>query len=137
MSTKNIKTEGGINITGGRVSVGGDLVGRDKIVTTTITSKTEITAVFQKFIQVIEDRPDEQNVDKDELKDTIQKIEAEVKKGEQANPSKVERWLKFLAVMAEDIFEVVTTTLANPIAGVAKSIQLIARKARQEAAKSA
>ena len=128
------KTEGGVKISGGNVTVGGDVVGRDKITTTTTgldaSTLVELTKQFAKIYQKIDARPEDPNVDKTEIKDTVQKIEEEVKKGEQANPAKVERWLKFLAGMADDISQVVASTLASPIAGVAKAIQLIAKKAK-------
>ena len=70
--------------------------------------------------------------EKQELKDTVKKIEEEVKKGEEAKPEKVERWLKFVAGMSNDILQVTAATLTNPVAGVAKAVQLIAQKAQQE-----
>ncbi len=128
------KTEGGVSITGGKVTVGGDIVGRDKITTDSYgldaSALAELTKQFAQIYQKIDARPQDPNADKAEIKDTVQKIEQEVKKGEQANPAKVERWLKFLAGMSDDIFQVVASTLSNPIAGVAKAIQLIAQKAK-------
>lgn len=132
--TDKQKTEGGVKISGGKVTVGGDVVGRDKITTTTsgldATAFAELTKQFAQIYQTIEARPQDPNTDKTEIKDTVQKIEQEVKKGEQANPAKVERWLKFLAGMSDDISQVVASTLASPLAGVAKAIQLIAKKAK-------
>lgn len=129
------KTEGGVNITGGNVTVGGDVVGRDKITTVTsgldASALAELTKQFAQVYQKIEARPEDPNADKNEIKETVQKIEEEVKKGEQANPAKVERWLKFLAGMADDIFQVVASTLTSPLAGIAQTIRLIAQKARE------
>ncbi|HET7087077.1 MAG TPA: hypothetical protein VFL17_00355 [Anaerolineae bacterium] len=131
------KREGGVNI-GGSATVGGDVVGRDKITTTThgvdAGALAELVKQFAAIDRQIDARAEDPNVDKSELKDTVKKIEEEVKKGEEANPSKVERWLKFLADMAGDIFEVTAATLTNPAAGVGKAIQLIAKKAREEKA---
>ena len=120
------KQSGGVNIKGTKVNISGDVVGRDKI-TTHYGSSDE----FKKIRELIDKRPEDTNVDKDELKDTVDKIENEVKKGKEANPAKVERWLKFLANMAEDIFQVTVATLANPTVGVAKAIQLIVKKAKE------
>lgn len=126
--------EGGVRITGDKVTVGGDIAGRDKITTVTYgldaSALAELTKQFAQIYQEIDARPQEPNVDNAEIKDTVQKIEEEVKKGEEANPAKVERWLKFLAGMSDDIFQVVASTLASPIAGVARVIQLIAQKAK-------
>lgn len=132
--TDKQKIEGGVRITGGKVTVGGDIAGRDKITTVTYgpdaSALAELTKQFAQIYQKIDARPQEPNVDNAEIKDTVQKIEEEVKKGEEANPAKVERWLKFLAGMSDDIFQVVASTLASPIAGVARVIQLIAQKAK-------
>lgn len=132
------KTEGGVKITADRVTVGGDVVGRDKITTTTCGPDTgalvELAQQFALIYERIDARPEDPNVDKAELRETVHKIEEEVRKGEEANPSKVERWLRFLAGMADDIFQVTVATLASPIGGIAKAIQLIAQKAKESGA---
>ncbi|MGH2593401.1 MAG: hypothetical protein ACRDGG_07805 [Anaerolineae bacterium] len=136
------KTEsrsGGVEISGGNVSVGGDIVGRDKITTTTTQgvdagAMAELLKQFAQINRQIDQRPEDPNLDKAELKDTVAKIQDEVKKGEEANPTKVERWLKFLAGMADDIYQVTVSTLANPALGIGKAIQLIAKKAKEEQA---
>ena len=127
---------GGVNIDGGHVSVGGDIVGRDKITANSsglgLADWKELTAQFAQIRQKIDARPEDPNVDKSELADTVNKIQEEVKKGPEANSTKVERWLRFLAGMSDDIFEVTVATLANPVVGAAKAIQLIAKKAQAE-----
>lgn len=127
---------GGVQISGGKVRVGGDIVGHDKITTTRAGVGGEdldaLVKAFQAIREQIDARPQDPDVDKTELVETVERIEAEVVKGEEANPSKVERWLRTLAAMAEDIFEVVAATLSHPIAGVSKAVQLIAKKAREE-----
>ncbi|RPH60747.1 MAG: hypothetical protein EHM81_05650 [Chloroflexi bacterium] len=120
------KQSGGIHIKADKVSIGGDVVGGNKVVTQYGMLEDE----FKKIKALIEKRPDEAAVDKDELKSTLERIEAEVKKGEDANATKIERWLKFLAGMSDDIFQVTAAALTNPVAGVAKTIQLIAKKAK-------
>jgi hypothetical protein len=140
--------EGDLNIGGDYVGgnktvtqhAGGDIVGRDKITTTTTTTSTGLSGdQLQKLIEAfaniqrqIDARPDDPKVDKDEIKDTVKRLEAEAQKGEAANPDKVQRWLAGLAAMAPDIFKVTVATLANPISGLATAIQLIANKARAE-----
>ena len=120
------KQNGGVSIKADKVSIGGDVVGGNKVV----TQYGMLDDEFKKIKALIEKRPDDAAVDKVELKDLLARIEAEVKKGEQANPSKLERWLKFLAGMSDDIFQVTAAALTNPVAGVAKTIQLIAKKAK-------
>ena len=117
----------GISIKGKTIKIGGDVVGGNKIVTNNYGAADE----FKKIRKLIEKRRNDPAVDKAEIQNTVDNIENEVKKGDKANPAKVERWLKFLASMADDIFQVTATTLANPVAGVAKAVQLIAQKAKE------
>jgi len=127
---------GGVNISRveGSISVGGDIVGGDK--TTTYTSggpdAEQLATQFDRILKQIDTRPPHKDVDKNELKDLVEKIHNEVKKGDNGNPNKVERWLRFLASMADDIFEVTVATLTNPVLGIGKAFQLIAKKAKEE-----
>ena len=133
-------SDGGVHI-GGNASVQGDVVGRDKITTTTTTTTTgldaaalaELLKAFKDIDRKIEALPENPDVDKAELHDTVKKVEEEVKKGEEANPTKVERWLKFLGDMAPDILQVTAATLANPAMGLSVAIKMIADKARSQA----
>jgi hypothetical protein len=78
----------------------------------------EISYAFAEIYRQIEIRPPDPNVDKPEIQSTVENIESEVKKGDDANPNKVERWLRFLAAMAPDIFDVVAAALTGPIQGI-------------------
>lgn len=133
MAKKQNMQSGGINITGSTINVGGDIVGGDKITSQShnISQSISIEQHFEHIYNMIDNRAADPDVDKDELMDTVTKIEDEVKKGEQANPQKVERWLRSLAVMADDIFQVVAATLVHPMSGVGKIIQIIARRAKE------
>ncbi len=123
------------DVVGGNMTVtqtaGGDIVGRDKITTTTAPAP-QLAEQFQQIRQQIAARPEDPKVDKEEIQDTVKRIEAEAAKGEAANADKVERWLMNLGAMADDIFQVVAATLASPALGIAKTIQLIARRAKDE-----
>ena len=139
--TTIINRSGGtdINASGGTVNISGDVVGRDRINTSTSTGIDSATLVelirhFNEINRKIDLRPESPDVDKQELKDTVVKIQDEVKKGEGANSPKVERWLRFLGDMAGDILDVTTSTLANPTLGVSRAIQLIAQKLREQKA---
>jgi hypothetical protein len=157
-----VNQSGGVHI-GGDAQVGGDLVGRDKVVEgdsvggdkitvgdisgstgvavgrdaqATVTqgiSGEELAQLFGSIYEKIEARPEDPDVDKDELVDKVKRIEKEAGKGEEANANKVERWLRFLGSMAPDILKVTAAALANPLAGVGTAIGLIAEKARAEA----
>ena len=129
------KKKNGISIQANRdVTVGGDVVGGDKITSSDIDAGdlAELSKQFARIQNQIDERTDDPQVDKTEIKNLVENIEKEVKKGDEANRSKVERWLRFLGEMADDIFQVTTATLANPIAGVARTIQLIAQKAKEQ-----
>ena len=112
---------------------GGDIVGRDKITTTTTGLSADqvqqLAAAFAKIQQQIDARPPDPNVEKDEIKRAVDDVKTEVQKGDAANPNKVERWLTNLGAMAPDILKVTAATLASPISGIATAIQLIAKKA--------
>jgi len=136
------RQSGGVNIntSQGKVTIGGDVVGRDKITTTTNYGMdpgalAEMAKQFQEIQTQIDALPGKDEVDKQELKDTVKKIEEEAKKGDQAKPDRVERWLMNVGAMSDDIFEVTTATLTNPIYGVFKTLKLIAQKAKEEKAK--
>ncbi|MEP7356813.1 MAG: CHAT domain-containing protein [Anaerolineales bacterium] len=135
-----IHTEG--DFVGGNKTVtqtaGGDIVGRDKITTTTTTTgmdAAQLQLLLQEFSRIqrqVAARPDDPKVDKDILELTVKKVETEVKKGAAAEPSKVEGLLLTLGGMADDIFQVTANTLANPALGIATAIRLIAQKAKEE-----
>lgn len=159
--TKEREEKGGIHIDtgGGQAYVGdvtvkdGDFVGGDRISVggvsgdnvaiaagrgaqaeaNTGVSGGELAELFAAVYRAIEDRPEDPDVDKEELVATAQHIEAEAAKDEEANPNKVERWLHNLAAMAPDIVEVVVGCLTHPAAGVGTVIRKIAEKARAEA----
>jgi hypothetical protein len=128
-SKKPSSRSGGINISGGKVSIGGDIVGRDKIV-----HANSAEFIHQQFAQIynqIAALPDGVPDKSPEVLKAVKVIEGEVKKGEAAKPSIIRRQLQFLAGMSDDILDVVAATLTNPLAGLTKTIQLIAKKARE------
>ncbi|HDQ72936.1 MAG TPA: hypothetical protein ENN19_12695 [Chloroflexi bacterium] len=143
-----IDTGGGAYV-GHSVTVqGGSFVGRDSVQITgdgnvigdgshaTVTktqgvSGEALARLFDRVYRKIESRPPDADVDKAELTETVEKIQAEVAKGEEANPNKVRRWLETLGLMADDIVEVTVACLLNPAAGVATVIRKVAEKARK------
>jgi hypothetical protein len=62
----------------------------------------------------------------------VQKIETEVKKGDDADSSHVERWMKFLADIAPDVKDVLIDTLGNPIKGVSTVITKVIAKSKKQ-----
>jgi hypothetical protein len=117
-------------------TAGGDIVGRDKITTTTGGPGAQALAEhFARIERLIAARPPDPNVEKEEIKDTVQRIQGEARKGEEASAAKLERWLMNLGAMADDIFQVTVATLADPVLGLATTIRLIAQRAKEEKAK--
>jgi hypothetical protein len=92
----------------------------------------EIAELFDAIYQRIDARPEDPDVDKEEIKKTVQDVQQEAAKGEQANPNKVMRWVRSLSEMAPDIFEIVVAGLASPVAGVGVAVRKIAEKAKEE-----
>lgn len=123
---------------------GGDFVGRDKRITAgegsvvidgNVTGSTVVTGshnavgaqgdFFQVIYRAIDERPDLSPADKADLKVEVQEIEAEVKKGDQADESFLAHRLRNIKRIAPDIVDVVLAALGNPIAGfgmVAKKV---------------
>ena len=108
----------------------------NKITQSNGLSGDEIAKLFAIAYQKIEARPEDPQVDKEEITQTVQRIEQETVKGEEANPGKVERLLTTLSGMAPDIGEVVLASLTNPAAGIATVLRKIAEKAKAESQKS-
>jgi hypothetical protein len=107
----------------------------DQINTTTGADASQIANLVKQFIEIkrqVKALPNLDDDDKDELYETVVKIEGEVKKGDGANTGKVERWLRTVADMSDDILQVVVATLTNPAAGIGTAIRLIAEKAKAE-----
>jgi len=148
----HVDTGGGAYVGAGVTVEQGDFVGRDqqKISTagegtvigdgsTSTVTRTEgvsgqdLAELFSGIYQRIESRPPDPDVDKEEITETVRKIETEAAKGEEANPKKVERWLRTLGTMAGDILDVTAACLLSPAAGVATVIRKVATKAQAEA----
>lgn len=128
-------SEAGVTITGNQVSVGGDIVGGDKVTTNyhgvQAAELARLLEAFTRIQQAIDMRPADRRVEKDELRETVSRIEKEVQKGEEADVEKLRRWLLFLAEAADDIFQITIAALASPLMGAAKSVQVLARRLRK------
>jgi len=135
MSQKK-KDQPSVNITGENVVGSINASGRAKVdVTQSSVHKTE-DANFEKLFELLEDRikarPEDPNVDKQEIQEQVNQIKNEAAQGEKANPNKLERWIRNLAGMAPDIVEVMAASLGGPITGLAAVIQKIAARVKAE-----
>lgn len=96
-------------------------------------SGQELARIFAAVYRRIEERPEHPDVDKEEIVAEVQRIEKEVAKKEQANPNRLERWLRNLANMAPDILDVMAASLGGPVSGATAVLAKIINKVRSEA----
>jgi hypothetical protein len=129
----------GDKVLGDKITVGditgssGVAIGRGARATVrTGLSATDAVELFDAIYSKIAARPDDPNVDKDEIKQAVGRVQQEASAGDQANQSKLGRLLKTLAGMAPDIFDVVVATLASPAAGFGVVVKKIAERAKAE-----
>jgi len=137
----NLSNVSGSTITIGNVSTnvsaGGDVVGGDKITTTSTSgdsAQMQLEAALdqwrqqlQAIINKLDDKDDREYVEK-----TANKMVTEAKKGVGADPEKVEGFLDKISNMAPDILEVTTTTLQNPFKGVGLVLEKINNRIKLE-----
>jgi hypothetical protein len=137
---------GNINIGGDRITSEGDVnvvhvganarvgqVAAGKNITQTSQEGVggqDLVSLFNAINKQVDARPEDPNVDKDEIKNTLKQIVDEAGKGNAANPAKIERWLKLLKDIAPDILEVTAAALLNPVAGVAVAVMKVAERLR-------
>lgn len=127
---------GGDNITVGDISNATGVAighGAQATVTQIGASKDEIAKAFAAILGKVNALPD--SPDKDVAQSAVKALEAEARKGAQADEKAVTKWFGFLAETAADAWDVAVSTLANPILGVGKVFQLIAAKAKEEKTK--
>lgn len=134
----------GDNVGGDRIDVGdisnatGVAIGRNASATVTQgLSGQELIDLFNKTSQGISARPEDPDVDKDEIEAQVTRIVEEadkVDKGEDANESKLARLIRSLADMAPDIVDVMAASLAGPVAGGAMVLKKIINKVQSEQA---
>jgi uncharacterized protein associated with vWA-MoxR-VMAP ternary system len=128
MSIKGQNVIGMINASGSaRVNVGQQIIHQ---------ATPEMEKLFKRAHKRIQVRPEDPKVDQAKLENQVKKIEAEAAKGEAADQSRLERWLKTLAKMAPDIVEVMAASLAGPVAGFAVVFKKIVERAKTVSAEA-
>lgn len=124
------------NVMSGNISSGGIAIqGRNANVSVQQTSGVgvnEIAAIFDKLYQYIESRNPDPNVDKDEIVETVQKVQEEVSKGGDVNETKLSRWMDNLTKMAPDVVDVALASLGGPVSGAVAVLKKIADRAHQQ-----
>ena len=127
------KQDGGVNINRSTVSVKGDMVGRDKVVTQ--SAKTDFVQAIIVWKEEMDRAVDQTSLppeEKADLKKQVEVIESALAEGAEKNPTRLEKLLNTLAVMSPDIFDVALATLANPLAGIGLTLRKISDKAKIE-----
>jgi hypothetical protein len=137
----NLSNVSGSTITIGNVSTnvsaGGDVVGGDKITTTSTSgdsAQMQLEAALDQWrqqLQAIINKLDDED-DREYVEKTANKMVTEAKKGVGADPEKVEGFLDKISNMAPDILEVTTTTLQNPFKGVGLVLEKINNRIKLE-----
>jgi hypothetical protein len=153
-ASTEINTGGGAYV-GGNVEVqSGDFVGRDKhTTTTTITGDGNVvgndssatiikpqgadaTAIVQAFADLyttVARQPGLSPAAKADVKAELQDVETEIRKGQGADEGFIRRRLRSIRSMAPDIYDVIITTFANPVAGLGMVAKKVAEKMKAEA----
>ena len=136
MRRKNRKDQPFINITGenvvGSINAGGHA--KVDVVQSSIhqTNDANFDELFDLLEERINARPEDPDVDKREIQEQVKQIKVEAAKGEAANVSKIERWIRNLFHMAPDIVDVMAASLGGPISGLTAVIQKIATRVKAD-----
>jgi hypothetical protein len=93
-------------------------------------SSPEMQDLFKRLHKEIKARPSDPTVTKQELEGQVAKIEKEAAKGDKADSSKLEKWVRTLAQMAPDIVDVMAASLGGPVAGFTMVFKKIVDRAR-------
>jgi hypothetical protein len=136
--SKNKKDQPSINIKGENVVGSINASGHGKVDVTQSSLHKTNDANFEKLFELLEEkikaRPEDPDVDKGEIQEQVNRIKDEAALGENANPNKLERWIRDLAKMAPDIVDVMAASLGGPISGLTAVIQKIAARVKAESA---
>ena len=137
-SSKSGKYEGGDVITIQNVGAGAAVAAGRSAKASVI--KNEISLPFVDWVVQTNKKIDllsnVSQLEKEDLKQQIEKIGNEAQKGSKVEIVRLEKLINTLAIMAPDIFDVVVATLASPLAGIGLVIKKIGDKAKLERDKS-
>jgi hypothetical protein len=104
---------GGVNISGGSVTVGGDVVGRDKIVGTQI-SQVQLDQAFRPLEEAVRVAAPEKQA---EALQKVKELKAEAAKGKGADDGVVAKLVKGLVGLIPSAVSAVVGAFATPILG--------------------
>lgn len=133
---KKKKDQPSVNITGENVVGSINASGHAKVDVSQNSVHKADNANFEKLFALLEEqikaRPEDPNVDKQEIRALVNQIKAEAAQGEKANPNKLERWIRNLAGIAPDILDVILASLGGPVSGLTAVVQKIAVRVKAE-----
>jgi hypothetical protein len=124
--------QGGVAV-GGNVSGSTITTGDQNIIGSQINQREEFV---KNIYTTIEEHPELDEVDKEDLKSEVQEIQQEDAKGEQVDESFIARRLRVIQRMAPDILDVVLATIANPAAGFSMVTKKVAERMKAGTADS-
>jgi len=107
------RQSGGVNISGGAVTVGGDIVGRDKIVGTEI-SQVQLNQILRPVEDAIRTASPE---NQPQAKQKLEELKAEAAKGKNADDGVVAKLVKGLVGLVPAAVSAVVSAFATPILG--------------------
>jgi len=123
----------GIHVGGSLNSGGGDIAGGDITKTTITTNPVDQIAIRELFAPIykkIDTLISLSEKQRQYVKETVDDIQSEAEKGQNANPTFLKRRLTNLGKMAPDVLEVVLAVISNPIIGFRLIAEKIAKKAQ-------
>jgi hypothetical protein len=82
---------------------------------------------MESEIKALKELPAE---DQSMLTQNVEQVVKEAEKGEQADPSRIERLINTISAMAPDILDVIVTTIGNPLSGIGLVVKKIGEKAK-------
>jgi hypothetical protein len=100
------KQSGGVNISGGAVNVGGDIVGRDK---TMINYQAQVGEALRPVAQAVQQHP--------EAPQKLEALKAEAGKGQKADDGVMAKLVKGIAGLVPGAVSAVVSAFATPILG--------------------
>ena len=89
-----------------------------------------IRQIARSYMRDLDSFPEDAK--KEDAREAMQKLDAEARKGEQANESWIRRLFEFLAEISTNVWDVAVKTLASPIAGISLAFQKVAQRAKEE-----
>lgn len=116
--------QGGINITGNVNIKDSKIAGRDNIEKNVFNINVSFAPVYHAIQENAALPPDV----KEYLENNVKQLEQEIKKGDQAEPSFIQKRMETIQKMAPDIAEVVVATLQNPAAGIGLVVKKVIDK---------